>query len=53
MSFSADYTQPPMDAGSGMITPGSFWYFQAWYRDPAAIGAGFNLSDALSVRFCP
>ena len=27
--------------------------FQAWYRDPAAGGAGFNLSTAVSVTFEP
>ena len=27
--------------------------FQFWYRDPLFGGAGFNLSNALQVRFCP
>jgi len=45
-----DFTLPPFDAGYGMITGGSTWNFQYWYRDP---GNGFNLSDALSVTFCP
>lgn len=36
----------------GVITPGSTAYFQCWYRDPAAGGAAFNLSDGLSVTFC-
>ncbi len=27
--------------------------FQFWYRNPSAGGAGFNLSDGLSVTFCP
>lgn len=35
------------------ITPGATRYFQYWYRNPAAGGAGFNLSDALQVTFCP
>lgn len=35
------------------ITPGSTWNFQLWYRDTAAGGAGFNLSNALSATFCP
>ena len=39
-------------AGAGQIVPGSTWYFQAWYRDPAAGGAGFNLSDGLEADFC-
>ena len=37
---------------AGTLVPGSTWHFQAWYRDPAAAGAGFNFSDALSVTFC-
>ena len=41
-----DFAQSPM-------TPRSTWYFQCWFRDPAAMGAGFNASDGLRVRFCP
>jgi hypothetical protein len=48
-----DFTQPPADAGPGQIVAGSTWYLQAWYRDPAAGGAGFNLSDGLRASFCP
>jgi hypothetical protein len=33
------------------FTPASTWYFQFWYRDPAAGGAKFNLSDGLQVTF--
>ena len=33
--------------------PGSTWYFQVWYRDPAAGNANFNLSDGLRVTFAP
>lgn len=36
----------------GRILPGTTWHFQAWYRDPAAGGSGFNLSDGLTVTFC-
>lgn len=32
-------------------TAGSTWNFQYWYRNPAAGGSQFNLSDAMSVRF--
>ncbi len=39
--------------GSSEIEPGSTWYFQFWYRDLAATGAGFNASDGLKVVFCP
>jgi hypothetical protein len=35
------------------ITANSTWNFQYWYRDPAFGGAGFNLTDALHVTFCP
>ena len=48
---SVDFTAPPADTGAGQITGGSTWNFQFWYRDP--VGAGFNLSDGLSVVFCP
>jgi outer membrane protein assembly factor BamB len=34
------------------ISPGSTWNFQYWYRDPSDGGAGFNLSNGLSVTFC-
>jgi hypothetical protein len=36
----------------GQILPGSTWYFQAWYRDPQAGGATFNLSNGLQATFC-
>lgn len=36
----------------GNIAPGSTRYFQCWYRNPAAGGAGFNLSDGLAATFC-
>lgn len=42
-------TLPP----GGAITPNSTWNFQFWYRDPPGGGATFNLSDGLSVTFCP
>ncbi|HJP00140.1 MAG TPA: DNRLRE domain-containing protein [Planctomycetota bacterium] len=38
--------------GSNVLA-GSVWNFQAWYRDPVSGGAGFDLSDALTVTFCP
>jgi hypothetical protein len=37
---------------AGNITPGATRYFQCWYRNPAAGGAGFNLSDGLGATFC-
>ena len=41
--------QNPIYGISGGITK----KFQFWYRDPVAGGANFNLSDALSIQFCP
>jgi len=43
-----DLTQMPP---GGEILPGSTWNFQGWFRDPAAGGANFNLSDAASITF--
>jgi len=48
-----DLTEPPANGGDGHIGPSSEWHFQFWYRDPAAGGSGFNLSNGLSVTFCP
>jgi len=44
-----DNTSPKV---GGAIVSGSTWNFQHWYRDPG-VGAEFNLTDALSVVFCP
>ncbi|MEZ6016977.1 MAG: malectin domain-containing carbohydrate-binding protein [Planctomycetota bacterium] len=43
LDFSAPGPFPPP------LTPGSRWYFQAWYRGPN----GAQLSDALGVSFTP
>jgi len=48
-----DFHLAPMSAGAGLVVPGSRWNFQFWYRDPAAGGANFNLSNGLSVPICP
>ncbi len=48
-----DLGAPPAASGVGRIEAGSTWNFQLWYRDAPAAGAGFNLSDALAVPFCP
>ncbi|MFT4540330.1 MAG: WD40 repeat protein [Planctomycetota bacterium] len=37
---------------AGITAPAS-WNFQCWYRDPAAGGSGFNLSDGLKADFTP
>jgi hypothetical protein len=44
-----DFTSSP----ASDITAGSTWSFQFFYRDVAAGGAGFNLSNGLSATFCP
>jgi hypothetical protein len=50
----ADFELPPMNDGKGEILAGSTWNFQLQYRDPHGPGGtGFNLTDALSVHFCP
>ena len=49
----ADRTLDLNNMPGGPITAGQQWNFQFWYRNPAAGGAGFNLSDGLSVTFCP
>lgn len=46
---SLDLTDPPTT--SGLIAAGSTWHFQCWFRDAAGGGAGFNLSDGISVTF--
>ena len=48
-----DFTVPPANAGTHMITPGSIWFFQHWYRDVPAGMSGFNLSNGLAVQFTP
>ena len=50
-----DFTQPPASSGPGAIISDTMtWNFQFWYRDPLGPGgSGFNLSNGLSVSFCP
>jgi len=49
-----DFNEGPPASGASAIRPGSTWNFQFWYRDPAGPGGtGYNLSDGLSVKFCP
>ncbi len=42
-----DNTAPP----ANVITPGSTWYFQYWYRDKPIFGT--NFTDGISVCFAP
>jgi len=54
VSRALDFTQAPSNAGAGQITGSSTWNFQFWFRDPTGPGGnGFNLSDGLSLTFCP
>lgn len=46
-----DFTRLPFASGAMALTAGSTWNFQLWYRNVAGGGAGFNLSDGLSVCF--
>jgi hypothetical protein len=43
-------TLPP---AAGALVPGSTWNFQAWFRDVAAGGSNFNLSNGLRITFAP
>ena len=43
-----DFTAEP---ALSQFTATSTWNVQAWFRDPAAGGAAFNLSDALELLF--
>ncbi|MFT4538167.1 MAG: hypothetical protein ACI841_001648 [Planctomycetota bacterium] len=44
-----DLTLPPLD----IIMAGDSYYFQLYYRDPAAGLSGFNTTDALCISFTP
>jgi len=46
-----DLENPPFP--SGAILPGSTWHFQGWFRDPAAGGSLFDLSNGLHINFLP
>lgn len=49
----ADWSSPPIGSGPGRWNAGDVWNAQFWYRDPAAGGAGFNLTDGLEITLCP
>ena len=48
-SLAADFTVFPLNT----LSPGSVRDFQFWYRDPAAGGALYNVSNALELVVCP
>lgn len=50
-SGAGSYSRPlDLDAGPGLITAGSTWRFQSWFRD---VGGTTNTSDAVSITFTP
>ena len=51
LTHALDLSDPP--SAAGLITPGSTWNFQAWFRDPTDGLAGYNFSSGLQVTFCP
>jgi len=48
-SSPVDFANPTSPAGA--IAPGDTRYFQTWFRDVPAGGAGFNLSGSLAITF--
>lgn len=40
-------------ASTGSVLSGQTVYYQLWYRDPAAGGSGFNLTNGLAVTWGP
>ena len=50
LTYAVDNTHP---VHAPQLQAGSTWNFQAWYRDPAAGGANFDLSGGYSVSFLP
>ena len=49
---SANLAERAVDLAAEGIVPGSL-NFQCWFRDPAAMGSGFNTSDGYEVVFLP
>jgi DNA-binding beta-propeller fold protein YncE len=46
-----DFTGAPSQGG--VITAGSTWYFQVWYRDTQSAGSGLNTTNAVKLSFQP
>jgi hypothetical protein len=52
-TVAARFDEAAYPPGAGSMFPGAQVHFQFWYRDPHGGPAGFNLSDAMQVTFCP
>jgi len=50
LDIAIDNTLPP---AAPHLTAGSTWNFQAYFRDAAAGGSNFNLSDGYRITFQP
>ncbi len=50
---SASMAQDFNSAGWAGVNANDVRYVQFWFRDPLAGGAGFDLTDALELSFCP
>jgi Tol biopolymer transport system component len=50
-SLALDFTDT--ESHASLITAGSEWNFQFWYRDSQEVGHGFNFTNALNAHFCP
>ena len=53
VSFPLDLNQYPFTGSGNPILAGSGWNFEYMYRDPTALPARFNFSDALYIAFAP
>jgi len=53
MVLAVDNSLPGIAGSSAPIIDMATLHFQSWYRDPAGGGAGFNLSDGLTLTFTP
>ena len=42
-----------LGAINASVTAGSTWNFQAWFSDAAAGATGGNLTDGVTITFCP
>lgn len=52
-TLTLDFNTAPVGAGPNQINIGSTWSFQHWFRDTAAGGSLFTLSDGVQVTFIP